>query len=101
MPNVHVVVIDTGKGCIVVPGKRVVRAGDTATFTNLTGDQIDLSFPVASLWSAAPAAAIADGDSDVGTVNDPIAVGDWVYSVYCHVNKTYADGGSHPAFIVR
>ena len=99
----HTVVVSTGHGSIVVPGHRIVAPGEEVEITNHTGGQIDLSFPNPGLWSTQPPESIENGDTQKGKVaEDARGKGAFFpYSVYCHKSGDYAEGNSHPAFIVR
>ena len=97
----HVVVVSTGRGCLVVPGHRIMVAGDDIHIKNSTGDKIDLAFADPALWAVSPPTPVLNGATSIGTVANAVPGGFYPYSVYCHKNGDYAEGNSHPAFIVR
>ncbi len=88
-------------GCVVHPGHRTVDEGGIVEFRNRTGGEIVFSFPDSTLWATAPNTTLGDKASSSGTLASTLADASYVYSVYCKVGKEYAEGNSHPAFIVR
>ena len=97
----HVIVVKKKNDCIAVPGHRTAAASDEVKITNHTGDTIDLSFPNSTAWSTEPTPKTLN-DKDVSTgILASTACGFYPYSIYCHANADYAEGNSHPAFIVR
>lgn len=96
----HVVVVSTGHGCIVVPPHQIVGPGDDVEIRNHTKDRIELSFPNPRLWSKEPDTTLDNGETGEGIVGNAPG-GFYPYSVYCHRDGDYAEGHSHPGFIVR
>ena len=86
--------------CRVVPGEVNAKASDSITFTNITGGDIKMNFPNDTLWSASPAATLTTGSSTTGTLADSVC-GFFPFAIYCEIIEDYAEGNSHPAFIVR
>lgn len=96
----HIVVVSTGLGCIVVPGHGIVSPGEEVKITNQTRQTINLSFPNPKLWGSNPPSELDNRETGTGTVATTATGGFYPYSVYCQGSGDYAEGNSHPAFIV-
>ena len=82
--------------CVVWPPYQLVVGNDKVTWTNLTGDKIDVTFdPQRHPYdNDNPLNNIPDTGKKTKKVHGSPASGRYPYRVWCQATRSYAEGGS-------